>query len=693
MAIQSPIVLASGFFSQLFPGDTVPGTDTTAQASGNAALVLASTALASGNAGISTGLTALASGNAGLVSASNKVPISGGYMTGQLFAASGVVVSGTLSRNGFNVVTVGDVETVTSTMIASGTIIDADVNISGAINATKLRFLQDGGSAVARTVDSKLKDVVSVKDFGAVGDGTTDDTLALQAGLSYCQGTASGAILYIPAGTYNFNEGSQTPPWPSGFGLYSGQPITIIGAGVEKTILKNTSATGAGLRFAGGYSHISDFTIDNNNSTGIAFRQGGQHTNTKRLFLKNQTGGNFAFVVDGSTLAHLEDIVLTQCANGIALGQTNPTNYVTLDHVTIGGATGSGLFCNVGTNIRFNGLTIETDDVNYSNLAVFNNSFNITVLNFTMENSYTASLTADEYIKINDCKNINFLSFYANVHGNNNKPFFGVMGTSNSSTGAVLIENGLYKADNASTLVKTSNNVIQSLIVRNIHTTSASGTFVGVDNQINVTQESVENLVHYGTIPSHTLNASKLNCLNLLDDISIGLSDPLSQITLTNCTGTISGVGAARASSLGSRSIVRARLSANYSLAHNVSNRLIFDVEDYDTDIIYNTATGFATVKRAGYYDIKARISLAAGAGVDCAFIVSLFKSGVQFVDSSAFSAVLPASGGDVQVVLADVVYLDVGGYIEIRVYQYNYTSGTAKNVLAGATFSSTLLP
>ena len=205
MAIQSPIVLASGFFSQLFPGDTVPGTDTTAQASGNAALVRANTALASGNAGISTGLTALASGNAGLVSASNKVPISGGYMTGQLFAASGVVVSGTLSRNGFNVVTVGDVETVTSTMIASGTIIDADVNISGAINATKLNFLQAGASAVARTVDSKLKDTVSVKDFGAVGDGVTDDTAAIVAAIAACQ-NSSKTSLFFPTGIYRIQS-------------------------------------------------------------------------------------------------------------------------------------------------------------------------------------------------------------------------------------------------------------------------------------------------------------------------------------------------------------------------------------------------------------------------------------------------------------------------------------------------------
>ena len=111
MALQTPLVLISGAFSTLPPGDTIPASDPVAQASGNAALVLAGTALASGNAGISTGLTALASGNAGistgltalasgnagLVSASNKVPISGGFMTGQLFAASGVVVSGTLT--------------------------------------------------------------------------------------------------------------------------------------------------------------------------------------------------------------------------------------------------------------------------------------------------------------------------------------------------------------------------------------------------------------------------------------------------------------------------------------------------------------------------------------------------------------------------------------------------------------------
>lgn len=81
MVVRNALVLISGVTSQLPPGDLVPGQDNTAQASGNAALVVATnalssgnlgianaaTALASGNAGISTGLTALASGNAALV--------------------------------------------------------------------------------------------------------------------------------------------------------------------------------------------------------------------------------------------------------------------------------------------------------------------------------------------------------------------------------------------------------------------------------------------------------------------------------------------------------------------------------------------------------------------------------------------------------------------------------------------------
>ena len=73
MATRKPLVVISGLTSELPPGDLVPGIDTTAQASGNAALVVASNALASGNLGISNAATALASGNAALIVGANAL--------------------------------------------------------------------------------------------------------------------------------------------------------------------------------------------------------------------------------------------------------------------------------------------------------------------------------------------------------------------------------------------------------------------------------------------------------------------------------------------------------------------------------------------------------------------------------------------------------------------------------------------
>jgi len=68
--------------------------------------------------------------------------------------------------------------------------------VFGAVDSDNVDFLQAGTGAVSTDVQSKLRETVSVKDFGAVGDGVTDDTAAIEAAWA-----ASNSISF-PAGTY-----------------------------------------------------------------------------------------------------------------------------------------------------------------------------------------------------------------------------------------------------------------------------------------------------------------------------------------------------------------------------------------------------------------------------------------------------------------------------------------------------------
>lgn len=93
--------------------------------------------------------------------------------------------------------------------IASTTVqgaIQEEVDDLGASSGSSLvGFIQNGISAVSRTSQSKQRDIINVRDFGAVGDGITDDYPAIAAAIAYAV-TLGGGIVQFPEGTFRITS-------------------------------------------------------------------------------------------------------------------------------------------------------------------------------------------------------------------------------------------------------------------------------------------------------------------------------------------------------------------------------------------------------------------------------------------------------------------------------------------------------
>lgn len=190
-----------------------------------------------------------------------------------------------------------------------------------------VRVLQPYTGAVNRTQHDKNMDSVSAKDFGATGNGTTDDYAAIQAALN------TAKQVFLPAGTYVVSQGLVVP---SGGGLF-GESLTT-------TVIKPALNVNAVTFSPGRAGRVERLAITYSGSTSVS--------------------GIAIDIPDGAMSTCVREIFVTAPATGIRIGNCQGSSVENFD---------CWYFLNHGIHINDNFNDCFFDKI-FLNGAVYNSS-------------------------------------------------------------------------------------------------------------------------------------------------------------------------------------------------------------------------------------------------------------------------------------------------------------------------------
>lgn len=190
---------------------------------------------------------------------------------------------------------------------------------------------------------------VNVRDFGAVGDGTTDDTSAIQAAIA-----SSTKNIYFPAGTYKVTSSL----------TITGAGVNISGSGSSTILNFSTLASGHAISFGNGTTQASGCNLSN-----IAMTGGGGASG-----LRLAGGGGGA----GTVACHFTNVFVSSFATNLTTSncytnQFSNCRFVTSSGVSasIGAASNNNLFDRCSFTIAPQALAIINSEGNQFNSCEF----------------------------------------------------------------------------------------------------------------------------------------------------------------------------------------------------------------------------------------------------------------------------------------------------------------------------------
>lgn len=263
------------------------------------------------------------------------------------------------------------------------------VQLASNIGASLAGFTQAGAGAIKQTVQEALRERVSVKQFGAKGDGVTDDYAAIVKARDYCLASAPYKRLVFPAGRY---KSSQTISFD-----YPG--LSVRGDGKLNSIIYYTGA-GVAVQFTDANPNhneyafggeIKDIGIEGNpNSTTLLLVSYVNHFEAASINLKeSSTTLGVGLQVLGSVCGHFKDIV---CSTNEQAMASRPQNGIVVsdairngisaratgnkfDHMIIEGMIGDGVQIVNADGCVFVGGTSENNSGNGVTISGRMNTF------------------------------------------------------------------------------------------------------------------------------------------------------------------------------------------------------------------------------------------------------------------------------------------------------------------------------